>query len=50
MSHVLIYQYPYNIAESGNIVVALLSIQGQKALRFHKKNILTCSEFFFVKT
>ncbi len=29
---------------SGNISVALLSMDGQKALRFHQKNLNLCSE------
>ncbi len=33
----LFYQCPYYVSGSGNISVALLSMQGQKALGFHKK-------------
>ncbi len=37
MPHGLFYQCPCYISGSGNISVALLSIKGQKALRFYQQ-------------
>ncbi len=37
MSHELFYRCPYYVYGTGNIAVALLSMQGQRALRFHQK-------------
>ncbi len=44
MSHGLFYQCPYYVSGSGNISVVLLSIQGQRALKFHQKYLNLCSE------
>ncbi len=41
MLHGLFYQCPCYVSGTGNIEVALLSMQGLRALRFHK-NILIC--------
>ncbi len=35
---------PCYISEPGNITNALLSMEGQKALRFHQKYLNLCSE------
>ncbi len=43
MSHGLFNQYSCYVSGSANIAVALLSMQGLRALRFHQKYIL-CSE------
>ncbi len=39
MSHGLFYRCPCYVSGSGNISVMLLSMEGQKALRFHQKYI-----------
>ncbi len=44
MSHGLFYQRPYYVSGPGNITVALLSTEGQRALRFHQKYLNLCSE------
>ncbi len=44
MSHGLFYCCPYYISEPGNITVALLSMEGQRALGFHQKYLNLCSE------
>ncbi len=44
MSHGLFYQCPCYVSGPGNISVALLSMQGQRALRFHQKYLHLCSE------
>ncbi len=46
MSHGLFYRFPYYVSGPGNISVALLSMEGLRALRFHLKylNLLICSE------
>ncbi len=41
MSHGLLYRCPCYVSGSGNISVALLSMQGQRAFMFHQK-ILIC--------
>ncbi len=41
MSHGLFYRYIYYVSGPGNISVALLSMEDQIALRFHR-NILIC--------
>ncbi len=37
MSYGLFYQCPYYVSGPGNVSVVLLSMEGQRALRFHKK-------------
>ncbi len=44
MVHGQFYQCPHYVSGSGNISVALLSMQGQRALRFHQKYLNLCSE------
>ncbi len=44
MSHGLFYQSSYYVSGPGNISVALLSMQGQKALRFNQTYFNLCSE------
>ncbi len=46
MSHGLFYRFPCYVSGPGNISVALLSMEGLRALRFHQKylNLLICSE------
>ncbi len=44
MSHGLFYRCPFYVSGPGNISVALLSMQGQRALGFHQKNLNLCSE------
>ncbi len=44
MSHGLFFQFPHFVSGSGNIPAALLSMEGQKALRFHQKDLNLCSE------
>ncbi len=44
MPHGLFYQCPYYVSGPGNISVVLLSMEGQKALRFHQKYLNLCSE------
>ncbi len=44
LSHGLFYRGSYYVSGPGNISVALLSIQGQKALEFHQKYPNLCSE------
>ncbi len=39
MSHGLFYQCPCYVSGPGNIAVALLSMQGQRALEIQKENI-----------
>ncbi len=44
MSHGLFFQFPHFVSGSGNIPAALRSMEGQKALRFHQKDLNLCSE------
>ncbi len=44
MSHGLFYRRPYFVSGPGNISVALLSMEDQKALGFHQKYLNLCSE------
>ncbi len=44
MSHWQVYRCPYCISGSENISVALLSMQGQRALQFHQKYLTLCSK------
>ncbi len=44
MSHGLFYRCPYYVSGSGNISVALLLMQDQKALGFDQKHLKLCSE------
>ncbi len=44
MSHGLFYWCPCYVSGAGTISVALLSMQGQKALGFHQKYLNLCSE------
>ncbi len=44
MSHGLFYRCPYYVSGSGNISVALLSMEGQKALGFYQKYLHLNSE------
>ncbi len=44
MSHGLFYRCPYYVSGPGNIAVALLSTEGQRALRFDQKYLNLCSE------
>ncbi len=44
MSHGLFYRCPYCVSGPENSSVALLSIEGQKALEFHQKYLHVCSE------
>ncbi len=43
LPHRLFQQCPYYISGSGNISVALLSMEGQRAPRFHQKYLNLCS-------
>ncbi len=43
MSHGLFYRSRY-VSGLGNISVVLLSMEGQRALRFHQKYLNLCSE------
>ncbi len=42
MSHGLFYRCIYYVSGPGNITVALLSMEGQIALRFHQKYLNLC--------
>ncbi len=42
MSHGLFYRCTYYVSGPGNISVALLSMEGQKALRFNQKYLNVC--------
>ncbi len=44
MSHGLFYRCPCYVSGTGNIAVALLSMQGQRVLRFNQKYLNLCSE------
>jgi len=44
MSHGLFYRCPYSISRPANISVALLSMQGQRALGLHQKYLNLISE------
>ncbi len=44
MSHGLFYRCIYYISGPGNISVVLLSMEDQRALRFHQKHLNLCSE------
>ncbi len=44
MSHGLFYRGPYYVSGPGNITVALLSMEGHRALTFHQKYFNFCSE------
>ncbi len=44
MPHGLFYRCPCYVSGTGNIAVALLSMQGQRAFRFHQKYLNLCSE------
>ncbi len=44
MSHELFYRCPCYVSGPGNITVVLLSMEGQRALRFHQKYLNLCSE------
>ncbi len=44
MSHGRFYRCPCYVSGFGNILVTLLSMQGQRALRFHQKYLNLCSE------
>ncbi len=44
MSHGLFYRCPYYVSGPGNITVALLSMEGQRALRMHQKYLNLCSD------
>ncbi len=44
MSHGLFYRCPYYVSGPGNITVALLSMEDQRALRMHQKYLNLCSE------
>ncbi len=44
MSHGLFYRCPCYVSGTGNIAVALLSMQDLRALRFHQKYLNLCSE------
>ncbi len=44
MSRGVFYRCPYYASGSENISVVLLSMQGQRALRFNQKYLNLCSE------
>ncbi len=44
MSHGLFELCPYYVSEPGDILVALLPMQDQRALGFHQKYLHLCSE------
>ncbi len=44
MSHGLFYRCPYYVSGPGKCTVMLLSMEGQRALRFHKKYLNLSSE------
>ncbi len=44
MPHGLFYRCPCYVSGPGNIVVALLSMEGQRALPIHQKYLHVCSE------
>ncbi len=46
----LFYRCPYYVSGPGNSTVALLSVEGQKALRFHQKYLSLCAKVVFGTT
>ncbi len=43
-SPIAVHQCPYYVSKCGNISFELLSMEGQKALGFHQKYLILCSE------